>query len=272
MGLDVYLKKCTDLDTERAKENKADEMANKLWEDAGEFSSLSSEQQDAVRAQIEKIYSDLGLDEWGSSKSITTLNQDSTIDPDHMFKLGYFRSSYNSAGINWYLRNLGMNDLHDLFEPNDDYDFKPNWHEALKRTDHLIQAYELYLQSPQAKYVAIEIAANPYAGENGINNEKSAIDAFVEKTKGRSEDSGFSSFGCNLGDFYLSGIKLVAVIPRDKSVKDPFSRGQVFYAIVEKEKTDEKDWYLTALQIVKETITYVLNQPDSEAYFLSWSG
>lgn len=272
MGLDVYLKKCADLEGTRAQENLAEEKANKLWREAGGYSSLSSDQQADIQAKVKQIYSEHGLNEWGESEAIAKINQDSSLDPEHMFKVGYFRSSYNSAGINSYLRNLGMNDLHDLFEPNDDYDFKPNWHEALEKTDHLIQAYELYLQSPQAKYVAIEISANPYASENGINNEKSAIDAFVEKTKGRSEDSGFSSFGCNLGDFYLSGIKLVAVIPRDKSVKDPFGRGQVFYAIVEKEKTDEKDWYLTALQIVKETITYVLNQPDSEAYFLSWSG
>ena len=47
---------------------------------------------------------------------------DSTRHPEHFFKIGYWRSSYNDGGINAVLRQYGLPDLYEMcgVDKNDD--------------------------------------------------------------------------------------------------------------------------------------------------------
>ena len=69
----------------------------------------------------------------------------------------------------------------------------------------------------------------------------------------------FSSYANANGEFYFKGLQTVAIIGR---------RWLVY-------KLDEADggvdWYLTAAKIVKETIDFVLGQPDPQNWRLYWS-
>ncbi len=44
------------------------------------------------------------------------------------------------------------------------------------------------------------------------------------------------------------------------------------YLVFAYRQREATDWYLQALEIVKETIEYVLAQPDRDRFYLRWSG
>lgn len=74
----------------------------------------------------------------------------------------------------------------------------------------------------------------------------------------------------------MDGMKVFGVITKKFEPKpaDPLSRmlnSPAVYVIYEKPRSDQPDYYLTALRIVKETIEYVLAQPDRQKFFLRWS-
>lgn len=114
-----------------------------------------------------------------------------------MFKIGYFRSSYNSGGINRVLANMGLPTLDEIMGANDNYVFQPNWKKALENVESVIEQL---------------------------------------KTNG--------AYRVELGE-------------RDCT-----------YVVTE----SDNSWYIQALEIVKETIQYVLNSETEEQYYLHWSG
>ncbi len=76
----------------------------------------------------------------------------------------------------------------------------------------------------------------------------------------------------------LDGMKVVAVVtktyeppPANDPIRRLIDQPSVFL-VYEREPSEKEDWYLTALRIVRETIEYVLAQPDKQHYYLVWSG
>ena len=87
-----------------------------------------------MRAQADAVALKHGMTgRWGGHGSITEVCEDSTIDPKHLFKLGYFRSSYNERGIERVMRNINLPGLHDIFGvKGEEYNVRPDWQEALE--------------------------------------------------------------------------------------------------------------------------------------------
>jgi hypothetical protein len=128
----------------------------------------------------------LGLSDWGTGGK--KIERQSKVHPtEDLFKIGYFRSSYNSAGINSVLDATIHMDLYSVFKPNDRYIFRPAWNACLKRANVLRATFKKYIE--------------------GLDT-KSASDL---------------------------------------------------------------EWYVQALDIVVETIEYVLAKPDKEKYYFHWS-
>ena len=50
--------------------------------------------------------------------------------PDHLFKIGYFRSSYNPSGLNNVLGKLGVDDLYGIFDCPGEGKIVPDWEES----------------------------------------------------------------------------------------------------------------------------------------------
>src|SRR5690348_14525919 len=102
MGLDVYLKKY--------KEPVAAVLERvKQYED----SPLHESEDEGAEGQLATLATELKLGEYGDPES-EYIENNSAQFPEHMFKIGYFRSSYNSGGINSVLRGYGIPDLYGI--------------------------------------------------------------------------------------------------------------------------------------------------------------
>jgi len=171
MGLDVYLYRYTgdrtyDEDNQELEEH-SDALEN-FWHEirievAGEpvkimketpfgvketEKKLTSEQYKEIR-RIERIRQShyieqnnlhLTLGDYGAEISEEQTEIDSEKYPDHMFKIGYMRSSYNSGGFNSVVKKIVGHDLYWLFGVEDvqEYVVRPDWKTALIRCDMLL--------------------------------------------------------------------------------------------------------------------------------------
>lgn len=260
MGLDVYLYKYDNKSETDKKENEYETISENNWKEAGGYDRLNDTQKESVRSKNKSIAESLGLDEYGSDKTMKEkIEIDSKTDPEHYFKIGYFRSSYNDGGINHVLENLGIPTLYEIFEPNDEYCFQPNWKECLERCNKAIKKLE-----KKGNYRCFDISQNIF-GQPECKSEKEALSIFIDEIS-KKDNGGFEQYSNRKGHFYhKEPLKVLALISGTYNV---LKEGiPCTYVICE----GENEWYLKALKITKETIEYVLNQPDQEKYWLHWS-
>jgi len=109
MGLDVYLYRCADRAKAKALEEQYETESSAIWEAITgdrKYEECSDAEKDEARAQTKALAERLGLGEWGDNPACEKVELPSTKYPDHYFKVGYWRSSYNGAGINSILTFL----------------------------------------------------------------------------------------------------------------------------------------------------------------------
>lgn len=280
MGLDIYLRKCADLDLAKRQEAECEEAAEKIWGEYGPYEQMTDAQKEEARIAAEAMRPSFNCaGKYGQHESITELDDmPSKVDPSHMFKLGYFRSSYNEGGIERVMRNLGLPTLHNIFGVEDgEHDIRPDWGAALTRVCEAIDGYSAFLASDAGRYRVTNIRP---MFDRGVKTEKEALDAFIKQMRDKGErGADWSNFSNSDGEFWLKGLKVHAVItktyerPRAGDVIGAFIGGPSIFVVYEQEREDGKeDWYLTALRIVRESIEFVLAQPDKQHYYLVWSG
>lgn len=258
MGLDVYLRKCANFEAVKAHEAAVDRQTDALYETLPE--GYSQEQLHEVRAKVWAIREAEGLDEDGRSPDREDVCHTSITNPDHaLFSVGYFRSSYNGGGINSVADRLGLPGLYDIFNPPDDYEFKPDWYVA---EELAVQAVNAWREVRDAqKYDVVEVAAHLFDPEYGAHSSREALD-FFERNANRK--SSFREFSCKDGEFFLDGLKIfAAILGKSESFQLPCT-----YLIIE---AAALDFYVQAMEIVLETIRFVLDRPDADDYFLVWS-
>jgi hypothetical protein len=262
MGLDIYLYRYDNYEKTRELEKKQSEFDEKTWADAGEYDSLTDEQKDEVRSKIKEHAKSLGLDEWGSDETTCEkIEEPHPLYPDHYFKIGYFRSSYNSGGIEKILRNLGLPTMSDIFDhEGEDYHFQPNWEESLVRCEDAIQQF-----IQKGAYRVHHVSGNMFQPPK-IHSEKEALDVFMEElNKYKPNEEGYNYNNIN-GEFsFHEPQKVLAMIPGTYKI---FNEQPCVYVVTESDNT----WYINALQIVRDTIKYVLSKENKEQYYLHWSG
>lgn len=170
MGLDVYMYRYRDFGDAQERSKKFEEASAAAWsalvlELVGEARDLTHEE---LRGSIgEKIYSahaakcreiakELGLIQRSTAapnyrfagqalqKDVREIRIPSGKYPDHMFKIGYLRSSYNASGINGVLRVMGIPDLYYIFRDgmdDEEYVFQPTWEACLDRAKEVLLLY-----------------------------------------------------------------------------------------------------------------------------------
>jgi hypothetical protein len=69
------------------------------------------------------------------------INQDSQEFPEHYFKIGYFRSSYNSGGLNSILNDAIKKDLYWIFQTSQDYYVQPDWKSSRRRAVQVLEEF-----------------------------------------------------------------------------------------------------------------------------------
>jgi hypothetical protein len=265
MGLDIYLSYYKNYHQSKANEDAYEKISDELWDQVKEQEGdeLSQKTKDRVWSVLEKEANKLGLDKYGSDiTNCETIEKDSSKHPEHYFKVGYFRSSYNGSGINSILKILNIPDLYDIFPHDDDgYEFCPDWSYALDVVQEAIK-----LLKKDKGYRVESVGANIFAPDEVAMNPAQALEIFNDKIKSK-RTRGFNSFTSKEGSFYLDGkgLQVHALIPGKSILGSPCT-----FAVYKMK--DGNKYYIQALEIVQETIEFVLAQKDPQAYYLRWSG
>jgi len=260
MGLDIYLKRYDNFEDTRRREEEHAKFSEKLWEDAGDYDSLSEEKKEEIRKKDEEFAKSLNLDKWGSDESgVESIEMNHPDYPDHYFKIGYFRSSYNGSGIERILRNLGVPTLSEIFDYNGDYYLKPNWELSLIKCEETINEFKT-----KGSYRVHHVSENIFKA-NDVTSEKQALDIFLGEM-GRDHMGDLDSYSNLNGEFYLGKpLQVLAMIPGTYKI---FGGHKCVYVIT----SSENQWYIESLEIVRDTVKYVLSQKNKEQYYLHWSG
>jgi len=259
---------------------------------------------------IEGLRKEYGVDEYGESsdeeQECISLPSEKHGN-EHLFKIGYFRSSYNGGGINNQCSRLGVGDLYTVFQKdrldddNDGYYRAPDWEDAKDQVKIIIddlkemkkgvrgtvsvQCVEIHpdriftelggieVQKPEAWFQ--EKMKEEIRFKDGAHTDcQEALDTFVDQHDKHTDPvtmktKGFGSFSCGAGTFYLDEpIKVKAMIP---GVTKHYTGAYLpcVYLVYE---SDTVDWILSSFEIVEETIDYVLSEGDGDDFYLGWSG
>jgi len=265
MGLDVYLSHYSDFKKSKQHEKEYNDYSNMLYDtlEGIEDENLIKKAKSGISKKLSKKAKDLGLDKWGEDITYSTdIQKNSVLHPGHIFKIGYFRSSYNNNGINSILRTLKIPDLYDIFESGDDeYEFCPDWNKSLEVVQESIR-----LLKKDKGYSVETISANMFSPDDVPLTPTAALEIFNNELKEKHKNKQILSYSNRDGEFYLhnGGLRVYGMIPG----KDQLERPCTF--IIYKMKNGNK-FYLQALEIVKETIEYVLAKSNPQEYYLNWS-
>lgn len=191
------------------------------------------------------------------------VEMDSQKYPQHLFKIGYFRSSYNQAGFNSVVDALIGESLYSIFDVDghDEYIIHPDWAAS---KDRAVEAREKYIKrKEETQGFDTEQVSVPLQPSQ---DEKSIMDAFLkEYSKDHTAFGNFSNAG---GTYFLNEpLKVYGVF---------VTKSGMFPRIILVVKSDdgwkpETDWYLHAFDIVIETCDHVLSQPNPDSFVLHWS-
>lgn len=270
MGLDIYLYRYDDYNKTNELQEEFNRREKEIWDgnDVDEkYNLLTDEQKDDYRNRVKEMALSLGLDEWGDDKNgKENIEIDSEKHPEHMFKIGYFRSSYNEGGIERILKNMGLPTMKDVFDYDGEYTFQPNWEQALINVKNLIDEFK-----QKGAYRVHQVSSNIFQ-EPTILSEKDALKAFLDEMKKDQEanekypEKEKYNYSSIIGEFsFNEPIKVLAMIP---GIHQFFGDRPCVYVVTESDNT----WYIQALEIIQETIEWVLSKENKEQYYLHWSG
>lgn len=296
MGLDIYLYRSKNYKKHlefKTLQEQIDNAGEDAWPKDKKYDELTPEEKEKYSAdgKVAKLKKakELGVkvDEkaeysWDMIKDEyeEEIKEDSKKYPEHMFKIGYCRSSYNPGGINHILDDrLGYN-LYQIFEYDDDtaeYEFKPNWKNVKKNAEKAIKELNAYFKDSGA-YGVMEVRTNEFKmkdimeGKNVPTSEKEALDKFTAVRKQHEDQGQMGNFGNAEGEYFLKDpLKVVAIIAgaNKRFFVDQYLPSQ--FVIYESDKADF-EWYIQSLEIVVEMCDYVLADKNKDnTYYLHWS-
>jgi hypothetical protein len=271
MGLDVYLYHYDDFEKSEQLTEEYEKLSEAIYAEYGEYDKMSQVEKDEARERSAQLAMSLGLSKWGEDETYKQkIELPSVRHPGHdLFKIGYFRSSYNSSGIDRILRtNCGDKSLSWIFDVNhSDYHIRPNWKESRDRAELALE--ELRNQATRFGGLKVEKIDFMHFKRGEVpKDEKEALE-LVQKHFEKQAASSFGSYSSSEGWFFLDKPReIVAIVPGTSTFV-----GQTAPCVYVAFKEDDAfSFYCEAIEIVIETIDYVLSQPDPEKYVLHWSG
>lgn len=262
MGLDISLyKKLDDFEKYAKLQEEYELKEEENWNISGKkYDELTEIERTEISEKNKRLALEMGLNKWGD---IPTGHKEEKIEfpskkyPNHLFKIGYFRSSYNDGGFNHITRNFIGKDLYTIFEPEDnEYHVKVNWKLARQKCIAFLDEFKKKVREFPYQCTRVSHHREP------INEEK-ALEIFKEELDKNLKQNDKWDYYNHKGLFIMNNpLKIHAVI------QGMGLFGPETYLIHE----GKYEHYMQSAEIVLETINYVLNQPDPEKYFFHWSG
>lgn len=243
MGIDIYLCHSEDWNNSyriMSYQKEVDKIKDRIPADQhNEYTKLK-----AVELGIKTI----GEDFLRFDTGIREVEHNSTMYPDHLWKIGYFRSSYNSSGINFLLENLNLPRLNDILGIYSECEYhKIDWKTVWKNA-HKVKE-DLQIKALPNGYKLVHVinikSNNPYEEARACIEDLQDLKTGVYMTKGG------TVFGFNY--------KLLAVIGEFLLVED-----------LDHKDENAFDFYIECLDILIETCEFVMSQPDPFNYRLQY--
>lgn len=283
MGLDIYLYRYDKSRAEIKREDEAwekvsDEIFHKHYDPVekarGKDANLTDAEREAWKKEANRAAEEFGrVGEWHDNPHNPKIKINSALYPEHLFKIGYFRSSYNGAGINNVLRDRIKQDLYSIIGVSSDkYVQQPDWHKVIANCELAIATFrDVVAKNP---FSFMEVSPNMFASPSELPKSGEEALEIARKTLVDREHSEMMTdgFGDRHGEWYPKGLKVYGMVP---GVNTFFGKAHpTTYVIVRWEKEGEEPfkWYINALEIVKETAEWVLKQENPEKYYLHVSG
>ena len=281
MGLDVYLYKCPDIKYAAAMEEAYEAELSKIYDEWGKIDDKGTptkEQEEEFNNKRAAAREKYGIDGY-SHKSRIQIHLDSKTEPEHLFKIGYMRSSYNSNGINRIADVFDLPDLYSIFEvDNDEYYQEHDWDTIYVNIKQAIEKWQAHVDGPWGKYGVHQFRPS-WRPDDGVGSEHEALERFnieyLSKKEEIDKDDWKKSGWCSShGEFYPQPLKVVAMISRvwDSTKPSNYHNWPNTFVVYERDDTSVMDWYVTALKIVQEMIEWILEQEDKDQYIMGWSG
>ena len=172
MGLDIYIRKVDDLAKMQRLEKEYNDGVKKIYAYNGrKYKDISEDERTRWEGEAAALASAFihGINKEGSYPGSEDLPETpSALHPDHMYKQTYFRSSYNSGGINSVAAARGLPGLYDIFQPpKDKYIFKPDWATCLERAAQAVAAWREAEVSEEGQLQYPSVPVYKYDGDDG---------------------------------------------------------------------------------------------------------
>jgi hypothetical protein len=285
MGLDVNLYHSTDLAAAKAAADEYEKMSEAEWGKAGKkYEEYTQKEKDAIHATNRATAERLGLTgEYESHHSVTSIKEPSAKYPDHYFKIGYFRSSYNDGGINSVMHALGLPDLYDIIPATDnlkEYEFVPDWAAVKSRCADALSSLKEKMGDPISEFFAFHVRGTSLRpqdmAEAPLKSEEAVLSYFNQElqrwAKEPKNDFIGGDYSSAHGYYSRDGLTVHAILSGSDFLS-PAGVWVVAKAGKEGGKAGEHRlaWYFQALEIVEETCDFVLSKPDPQNYYLGWS-
>jgi hypothetical protein len=283
MGLDVSLQRYhKPVDEVIAHERAIEDAREAVWDGAGEYKGLSDGKKEKLRVAAEAVEDSYVL-EHGLRKYTVgdpdvytykvleheRIELDSVLYPEHLFKIGYLRSSYNSGGINYIVGDRLGKDLGWVFEAEDEeYIVRPDWHTSLVRARELLAEWRSYLRD-NGSYGVVRESVNMFdGGKDAPKSSEEALECFNKEREKRRLDPTFDAYSSAGGVFYMGDepLKVRAIMV------SPTGTFNMPTTYVIYENDEGMEWYTQALEITVEMCEWVMQQKDRDRLVLHWSG
>ncbi len=192
----------------------------------------------------------------------TDIVERSKKHPEHLFKLGRFIKDFMPGGNNTTLNAIAHDDLNRIFDVVEDRPYvHPDWpealqrcHDAIERLDRLVESYGPVRAGPMTTEVP----------EHAPDSEEQALALFLDEYRAHKDDE-YRDYECTEGAFILGRPMALRGLIRGTWL------GEAAVFLIYNDSEPYR-MYRESLEIVAETIEWVLAQPDPQWYCLDWGG
>lgn len=282
MGLDVYLRKCSDRPAAEAAETACEQECSALWErffpNSG-YGIADDATKDEYQKERAKVCAKHGVaDYWHSS--VEKIETPDPRYPEHTFSIGYFRSSYNSSGFNNVMRNMGLGGIYELMGITEERrdgveDGAHDWRACKQRIEAAIEQYKARVAETGGLRV-MRLAPSFNDSRIEVKSEQEAMDWYLNQVRGKTGEQREGGWSCLWGDVFPSGLQVHGFVTRKyeapQSVIDQLINGPTVYVLYKPDNGEDGDYYLQALEIMSATMDRVLNDEHPEHFYMVWSG